>query len=64
MEPKDHYLLWEKFCKVKFAHLVDRMLVKYVIFFLNIGLALHEDGGEDDLFSTYIIMVNNPNLTN
>ncbi len=64
MELKHRYSLWEKFCQVKPSHLIDRMLVKCVMFFLDLGLALYGDGGRHDSPSIYVNRVNNPNLTN
>jgi hypothetical protein len=64
MEPTHCYSLWEKFCKVKLTHLIDRILVKCVMFFFDLGLALYGDGGREDLSSAYIHRANNSNLTN
>ncbi|WP_310483450.1 hypothetical protein [Chamaesiphon sp. VAR_48_metabat_403] len=64
MEPKHRYSLWEKFCKVKPSHLIDRILIKCVMFFFDLGLALYGDGCREDLSSAYIHRVNNPNLIN
>jgi hypothetical protein len=63
MEPKNRYLRLKKFCKVELAHLIDRILLKCVMFFLDLRLALDVDCSRERL-SPYQNNVSNSHLTN
>jgi hypothetical protein len=63
MAPKDRDSLWERFYQFKPSYLIDRILVRCVMFFLDLGLAFYGDGSKERLSLEHSHGVSQSHLT-